>query len=244
VRSIQKRGGQVYEGARVVEISRSQPAKIRLAHGGEIIAEHVVLATGGYTPEVGFLRGRIFPVHLQVLLTEPLQAAALKVLGWTGREGVIDSRRIFNYFRLTEDNRILFGGGTPTYRWGGSADEAPGGVPQVQRLTAELAATFPPEANLRIDRSWSGVIDYVLDTLPVIGRLREHPAVVYVGGWCGHGIALSVSSGAWVTHLIDHQRPPENLPWFREKAPLLPLEPVRWLGVPISGWAMSVMDQL
>jgi glycine/D-amino acid oxidase-like deaminating enzyme len=136
------------------------------------------------------------------------------------------------------------GGGAPSYRWGGSPDDAPGTEASAERLAAEFAATFPTAANLRIDRSWSGVIDYVLDTLPLIGRLRDHPAIVYVGGWCGHGIALSMSSGAWVTHLINHQRPPENLPWFRDRAPWLPLEPVRWLGVPISGWAMSMLDRL
>src|SRR5262249_25613816 len=143
VRSIHKRGGKVYEGARVVDISKSQPVKIRLAAGGGIIAEHVVLATGGYTPEVGFLRGRIFPVHLQVLLTEPLKEAALSVLGWAGREGIVDSRRIFNYFRLTEDNRILFGGDVPKYRWGGSPAEDSETRLDVKRLAAELAATFP-----------------------------------------------------------------------------------------------------
>jgi glycine/D-amino acid oxidase-like deaminating enzyme len=88
------------------------------------------------------------------------------------------------------------------------------------------------------------VIDYVLDTLPVIGELRGRSGVVYAGGWCGHGIALSVSAGAWVAHLVDTGQPPEALPWFRPVAPLLPIEPVRWAGFRVGTWAMSMLDRM
>lgn len=242
--AIRKRGGDIYEATRVVDISKTQPATVYLADGGTLIADHVVLATGGYTRHIGGMQGRILPVHLRLLLTEPLEPAAYETLGWARREGIIDSRRLFNYFRLTEDNRILFGGGFPRYLWGGATGEESELGPDGNRLATELAWTFPAEVSLRIDRSWQGVISYVLDTIPVIGRLRDYPAVVFAGGWCGHGIALSVSSGAWVAHLLQHRCPPEPLSWFRNRVPRLPLELGRWLSIPMASWAMSVLDHL
>ena len=239
-RSIQRRGGEIYTGARVTDFSRGGPVNVRLT-AGSVTADHVVLATDGYTPQLGCLRGRILPLHLQVLLTEPLDAAALEVLGWEGREGIIDSRRLFNYFRLTEDCRILFGGGVPHYFWGGATRHE---RPPIDRLAREFAMTFPAEVPLRIARSWTGVIGYVRDTLPVIGRLRDCPAVVVAGGWCGHGIALSLASGAWVAHFIHNEAPPEDLPWFRDSAPLVPTEPARWLGVRGVSSAMALMDRI
>ena len=73
----------------------------------------MVVASSGYASTLNLHPGRLIPLHLRVLLTEPLAGAQLEGLGWRGREGVIDSRRVFNYFRLTDDDRILFGGGGP-----------------------------------------------------------------------------------------------------------------------------------
>ena len=241
-RCIRERSGEIYEQARVVEISKDCPVIIRLADGGTVIADAVVLATAAYISEIGMFRGRILPVHLQALVTKPLEPAALQVLCWRNRECIIDSRRIFSYFRLTDDHRIVYGGGVPRYRWGGQTSDAPGAHASLDRLAVELHQTFPREARLQIAAGWTGVIGYVLDTLPAIQRLRDRPAVVHVGGWCGHGIALSVASGAWVAYLIDCGRPPMDVPWFREKPPLVPLELVRWLSFRVTVGMMSLMD--
>jgi gamma-glutamylputrescine oxidase len=243
-RSVRKRGGEIYGETPVVEITKTQPATVRTVHGETVVADHVVLATNGYSHRLGFMQGRILPVHLRLLLSEPLEPTAFDVLGWAGREAIIDSRRLFNYFRLTEDNRILFGSGLPQYLWRGATEEDAEAKSNIKRLMAEFTRTFPAAIRPRINRSWGGVIGYVLDTLPVIDRLRHYPAVVFAGGWCGHGIALSVASGAWVAHLITRQCPPENLPWFRGSAPLLPFEIGRWLSIPIVSQVMSAQDRL
>ena len=182
-------------------------------------------------------------MHLQVLLTTPLDQAQMTRLGWRGCEGVIDSRRIFNYFRLSEQRRIVFGGGLPHYRWGGAAAETRTSDAPLP-LVRELSATFGADLGLQVERAWSGPIGYVLDTLPVIQRLPTHPAVIFAGGWCGHGIALSTTSGRWVTDLVDGKPLPADLPWFRTSAPLVPFEPVRWAAVPTGAWGMSLLDRL
>jgi len=179
-------------------------------------------------------------VHLQALVTEPLDAAAWSAIGWAGREGLLDARRIFNYFRRTADGRIVFGGGAPRYRWGGDTSGG-GSAAALDRLGRELEATFL--AKLSIAGGWTGVIGYVADALPAIQRWRENQAVVHAVGWCGHGVALSVASGAWVSALLAGEALPD-LPWFRNDPPLVPLEPLRWASFKTAVTVMSLMDRL
>src|SRR5262249_24951420 len=154
-----------------------------------LVAGHAVAATSGYADPLDLHRGRLVPLHLRVLLTEPLSPAQLAGLNWRGREGVIDSRRLFNYFRLTDDDRLLFGGGRPRYGWGGRRTDLPADGPDLARLQREFRRLFPSLTDVPVARSWTGVIGYCLDSLPVIGPVPGYERVVFAGGWCGHGIA-------------------------------------------------------
>jgi glycine/D-amino acid oxidase-like deaminating enzyme len=239
---VSERGGVVWEGARVRRIGAGRPVRLAL-DDGEVIADDVVLATAGHTAELGLLRGRVLPVHLQVLVTEPLDAIARDAIDWRGREGVLDARRIFGYGRLTADDRIVFGGGMPRYRWGGGLHDDAGGARALDRLARELAAMFPGAAQLRVAGGWTGLIDYVIDALPAIERARGHAGVVHALGWCGHGVALSVASGAWVTRILCDGAAPGDLPWFRDHPPLVPFEPLRWLGFHATTKIMRALDR-
>ncbi len=242
-RRIRELGGQVYERSPVAAIGRDSPVSLRLATGAEIVAENVVLATSGYTPNLGIFRGRVLPVHLQVLLTEPLESPALARIGWHGRECVSDSRRIFNFFRLTSRNEIVFGGGAPRYRWGGATGDAADTTAHARRLGDEMKRTFGADLGLRIAGHWRGVIGYVLDTLPVVHRLRDYPGVLYAGAWCGHGIALSVYSGIWLSDMLANRHTVE-LPWFRDRPPRLPFELARWAGFKGATGFMTFLDRM
>lgn len=183
-------------------------------------------------------------MHLQVIITAPLGPRALDTLGWKGREGILDARRLFNYFRLTGDNRIVFGGGRPRYAWGGRTDDGRRGEAALDRLATELEATFGPEVPLAVTGGWTGVIGYVLDALPAIERMRERPSVVCAVGWCGHGVALSVASGEWVSRILCDGAAPDDLPWHRDQLPLLRFESVRWVGFQAAIGLMSLLDRI
>ena len=242
------RGATLYTGARVTAIGGSgggRRATISLAGGGTVVADHVVVATAGYTAGLGILRGRVLPVHLQALATAPLPPEALAALGWSGRESIVEARRIFNYFRLTADDRLVFGGAAPRYHWRG---RPPAGEEArlARTLQRELAAVFPSSAgigHLPVTHAWSGVIGYTLDALPVLGRDPERPPVVHALGWCGHGVALSVASGAWIARLVLDARSFDG-PWFRGRSPLLAGEAVRWISFRAAVGAMAVLDKV
>jgi gamma-glutamylputrescine oxidase len=242
--AVRRRGGIILEGATVASLSRSSPVVVTLADGTRIVARQVVVATSGYTAGLNVQRGRLVPLHLRVLVTEPLTRSSLAQIGWSAREGVIDSRRLFNFFRLTEDDRILFGGGRPCYAWRGNVADRPGQGPEVDRLVRQFGRLFPTLGDQPMSRSWTGVIAYSMDNLPVVGRAPGYEQVYFAGGWCGHGIALGIRSGRWVQQLLDNGRPPESLPWFRECAPWAPPEPIRWLAVRAAGPAMELMDRI
>jgi gamma-glutamylputrescine oxidase len=250
---VRARGGVLCEGQRVRPIRNGAPGPLlrrdveptrRNGPTTRIAARRVVVATGGFTPSLGLFTGRVLPLHLQALATAPLPEVTLRHLGWRGREGIIEASRIFSYFRLTSDNRLVFGGGAPRYLWNGR-NEARSAARSLRHLETALRQRFaavPGMARVPITHAWTGVIDYVLDGLPVIGARKDEPRLLHVLGLCGHGLALSIAAGAWVADRLDDD---VGRPWFRDRpGVLLPTEPVRWLACRAGTLGMSVMDRL
>jgi gamma-glutamylputrescine oxidase len=238
------RGGAVHEGTRVLDIADAAPggAVCLRVPDGEVLAQQVVVATAGFAPQLGLLPGRLLPVQLQALVTSPLSDSALAQLGWRDRDGVLDARRLFNYFRLTADRRIVFGGGRPRYGWGDTdrSDRDLGGA--LQRLRAEFFTVFPSPLGVQPVGGWSGTIGYVLDALPIIGRVPGRPRIVQAVGWCGHGVALATACGPWVVDLLDEKTPPAQ-PWFRGQAPRVPTEIGRRIGFAATTQVMALQDR-
>ena len=251
------RGAIVFEGSPVLSIdggTTNKSVNLNMGNGGQVTANQVIIATAGYTPALNILRGRIIPLKLQVLATEPLPKHLLGKFGWVGREGIVEARRIFNYFRLTSTNRLIFGGGAPLYC---SADNTPFSsltVNAKSQLMRELMTTFPDIElqNIRVTHAWSGIIDYVLDGLPTIARCIDRPRIIHAVGWCGHGLALSIAAGLWITDSFINnfeQKKVVNfgsagrdeLPWFRNNPPKLPCE---WLHKAVIKTTTSTMTAL
>jgi len=250
-RAVRARGGLVCEGTRVTRVTgggSDAPVTLTVVRDGRpttLVARRVVVAAGGGTPGLGLLCGRVLPLHLQVLATAPLPADVRDALGWPGREGVVEASRVFDYFRLTGDDRLVFGGGVPRYGWNGQP--SPGAE---ARALARLEVAFhrrfaavPGLARVPVTHRWTGLIDYVLDGLPTIGAHRGRPGVLHLVGWCGHGLALSVAAGAWVAAGLD-QSAASPLPRLRDRPPLVPTEGLRWLVCRSATAVMALRDRL
>jgi len=161
---------------------------------GRCAARDVLLATNGYTDTASpALQRRFVPIGSYIIATEPLSHAdAATVL--PRRRMAFDSKHFLFYFRLSADNRLLFGGraefSTPTPQSTARA---------AQILRNGLARVFPSLAAARIDYAWSGNVAFTRDQMPHAGRLD---GAYYAGGYCGHGIAMATYLGALVARRI------------------------------------------
>ncbi|MEZ5097969.1 MAG: FAD-dependent oxidoreductase [Nocardioides sp.] len=139
------RSGVPESGVRIFEQStvrslRDDGRELELATAaGRLRARRVALATNGFPPLLRRLRLMTVPVYDYVLATEPLSDAQLASVGWAGRQGVGDSANLFHYYRLTRDNRILWGGYDAVYHYGSRIDPA---LEQAGRTHALLAQQF------------------------------------------------------------------------------------------------------
>jgi gamma-glutamylputrescine oxidase len=241
-------GVRVHEHTRVRGLTPAGPVTVTL-DDGTLTARHVVLATNAYTPQIGLLHGQIIPIQTHVIQTERLGDAQLARLDWPGRNPFFEAGHIFNYFRLTPDNRILFGGGRPLYkaaqgnRHSGATDVAD---PRVWRAQADVfLKRFPALADVAIERRWSGALAMTLDHLPIVGELTGAPGVFFAGGWNGHGVAMATASGAIVADIVlGHRSARAGLPWVRGCSRKVPGDPVRAVGLSAYLTALRMLDRL
>jgi gamma-glutamylputrescine oxidase len=250
--AVHSQGARIFETSTVSALARDiQSDKVCLSLPGKakVLADQVVIATAGYTSSLGRLHGRVIPMQIQALATEPIPAPLLEHIGWHRREGIIEARRIFNYFRLSADNRLIFGGGAPRPCAPGNRNIET--LPQSARLRLVngLLATFPDLARqgIRITHGWSGTIGYVINGIPVIGRSHDNPNILHAVGWSGHGIALGVAAGSWIADLIGQRKEEgdaaDALALFSHYPPRVPLTRLHGLSIWAAGGAMRLLDR-
>ncbi len=173
-------GAQFFENSPVIDIQHgSRPVVI--TESGKVTAHKVMLAGNAYHRlERGKLSGKIFPAAGGVVATEPLSdevAAAINPKDLA----VYDCRFVLDYYRLTADKRLLFGGGA-NYSGKPSRNIA-------AELRPAIEKTFPRLQGVKIDYQWSGMMGIVFNRIPQLGKLSNN--VFYAQGYSGHGIATS-----------------------------------------------------
>ena len=161
-------GVQIFEQSRV-EVVDEGPV-VRTARG-EVHADHVVLATNVFPSLLRRNRLQTVPVYDYVLVTEPLSTEQKAAIGWQGRQGLADLANHFHYYRLTADDRILFGGYDAVYHWGGRVRSAYEDRPETYAKLAESPADHLPAAGGSPDQSPVGRCHRHL--LPVLRVLRH-----------------------------------------------------------------------
>ncbi len=184
-------GVRIFEHSRVTGYSQSDPAVVRTA-AGRVSASFVVLACNGYLGKLEpRVAGRIMPINNFIITTEPLGEERANAL-ISGRYGVHDTRFVVNYFRLTEDRRLLFGGGE-NYRRGFPRDIA-------RFVQPHMLDVFPQLDDVAIDFAWGGTLAVTVNRLPHFGRLP--PNLYFAQGYSGHGISTANFAGVVIAEAI------------------------------------------
>jgi glycine/D-amino acid oxidase-like deaminating enzyme len=235
-------GVRVYEGTRATGLDTDRGLRVLTPHGC-VRAGNAVLATNAFPPLLRRLRLMTVPVYDYVLVTEPLSAQQRRAVGWTNRQGVGDAANLFHYYRLTRDDRILWGGYDAVYHYGSRIDwrlEQHGGTHA--RLAEHFFATFPQLEGLRFTHRWSGVIDTSTRFTGFFGTASAG-RVAYALGYTGLGVAAT-RFGADVALDLLAGEPTErtSLAMVRGRPLPFPPEPLRYAGVQLTRWSLDRAD--
>jgi glycine/D-amino acid oxidase-like deaminating enzyme len=186
-----------------------------------------VIATNGYTSQLGLPKPRIAKVMVQLFRTAPLTDAQLDALDWRARTGIYTAHEILESYRLTADKRIVGGSKAVRYGFGNRTlpDVDPRGAAALERA---FRARFPELAEVPVTDHWGGVTGFSLDFLPQIGRTGRSGNILYAAGFCGHGIAQASYAGPMVRDLLLERDGPGRVLWERRSIPFPP-EPLRWI---------------
>ncbi|MGH7106027.1 MAG: NAD(P)/FAD-dependent oxidoreductase [Acetobacteraceae bacterium] len=208
-----RRGASIYQNAPVTGLRRlsAQSHEVRTPRGS-VRARQVFLATG--TSQIGpfgWIRRRIVPVGAFLIATETLPVDLLDRLT-PRRRMTTDTRNFVNYFRVTPDNRLLFGGRARFAVSDAVSDAKSGAI-----LRKSMIAVFPELADVRIDYCWGGMVDMTRDRLP---RAGERDGVFYSMGYSGHGTQMSTYMGAVMAEVLDGKS--DLNPWGGFAWPAIP----------------------
>ena len=161
---------------------------------GTIQADHIVIAGNGYLPNIdGFVAARVMPINSFIAATEPLGARTDDVL--PKDVAVADDRFVVNYFRLSEDKRLLFGG-RENYGLGFPTDI-------LTALRRRMVRLFPQLDGVGIDYHWGGTLGITMHRLPMVRRINR--TTLAAGGFSGHGVALTGLTGKILAEAIAGQ---------------------------------------
>jgi glycine/D-amino acid oxidase-like deaminating enzyme len=208
-----------------------------------VTARRVVLATNIFPSLVKRNRLYTVPVYDYVLATEPLTDEQLDRIGWRGRQGIGDAANQFHYYRLTMDNRIVWGGYDAVYHFGRQLRAAYEDRPQTyRRLAAHFFITFPQLDDVRFTHRWAGAIDTNTRFCAHWG-MAKNGRVAYVNGFTGLGVGATRFAADVCLDLLDGNRTPRtDLEMVRKRPLPFPPEPLASIGIQATRWSLDRAD--
>ena len=183
-------GARVFEGTKALRLEPGRPVTVH-TDGGRVTADHAVLACNGYLGHLDpSVAARVMPINNFIAATAPLGADAARVLA---RDvAVADTRFVVNYFRLSHDGRLLFGGGE-SY-----GVRFPRDIAAVVRRP--MTKIFPHLRDVPIDYAWGGTLAITMRRMPHFAR--PGPGVLSASGYSGHGVAMATLAGRLMADAI------------------------------------------
>lgn len=242
-RYAEQHGVVIYDNSPVSNIEESRGRIVVTTPGGSVQASKVIVATNAYRSPIGRMRRLIVPVYDYVLMTEPLSTEQMESVGWKGREGLADLSNQFHYYRLTTDNRILWGGYDAIYRFGnavgGQYDQA--GSTHVT-LAKHFFETFPQLEDVTFTHRWGGPIATTSQFTATWGTSHEGN-LSWVGGYTGLGVGATRFGARVALDLVDGRASEyTDLEMVRNQPMAFPPEPLRYAGIQMTRKAIARSD--
>jgi len=235
-----RRGAKVFEGTRMTGVARR-------AHGGDagfevstsrgkLLAKEVILASGAYTTSATpNLRKKVIPIGSYIIATEKLPEALATELSPRNRM-IYDSGHFLHYYRLTPDNRMLFGGRAAFFPESESTVRK-----SAEILRRGMICVYPQLRDVKVEYAWGGTLDFTLDVMPHTGQIDGmHFAV----GFAGHGVAAATWMGTKLAGRVCGDK--EENPFAEIAFPGAPIglrSGSTW-ALPLAGWYYRALDWL
>jgi gamma-glutamylputrescine oxidase len=184
-------GVRIFENSRATGYDRARPTRVATADG-RVTADHVVLACNGYLERLEpRVAGKIMPLNNFIIATEPLSEAQQRQINPEDL-CMYDARFVVNFWKLSGDGRMLFGGGENYTR------RFPSDIKSFVRK--RMLPLYPQLAQARIDYGWGGTLAVTMNRMPCFGRLE--PEVFFALGFSGHGVQMATLAGKLIAEAV------------------------------------------
>ena len=219
-RAVADLGVKLCKDTHVEKINRNGSGHELITSKGDMKAQEVIIATNGYTDMlVPELKPKVFPVGSYIIVTEPLPQDLQDILS-PKRRMFYDSKWFINYFRLTPDGRMLWGGRNDLSTDLDLNESA-------ENLSQQVCKVFPELNDYEFTHTWTGKLGITFDLMPHIGNIN---GIHYAFGYSGHGLSIATYLGTELGLLIsgEKDRSPykeishQTMFFYREKPWFLP----------------------
>jgi glycine/D-amino acid oxidase-like deaminating enzyme len=239
-KAAQRAGARLYEHTRVVEVkpeASNGNRRFRVATSrGSLVAREVLLTTGAYTTSATpALLKKVIPIGSYIIATEALSADLARELSPRNRM-IYDSKHFLHYYRLTPDNRMLFGGRAAFF------PESESTVRESAELLRQgMIGVYPQLRDSKVEFVWGGTLDFTFDVMPHCGRID---GMHFALGFAGHGVAAATWMGAKLAGVICGDA--DDNPFSRISFPGAPigLRSGNTWALPLAGMYYRVLDWL
>jgi glycine/D-amino acid oxidase-like deaminating enzyme len=223
-------GVRIYERTAMRTLRGGAEPRVETPHG-TITAGQVVLAMNGWAAQIPQIAKALVVVSSDVVATEPI-ADRLDALGWDNGLAISDSRRLINYYRRTDDGRVVFGkggGALAVGGWIGASFARPS--PRAEEVQSQFKYIYPSLWDVKVERSWRGPVDYSATGLPFFCRVDGEPNILVGAGFSGNGVGPSRLAGELLAEMLV-EGGDAGLPAALSRSPdgKLPPEPLRYVG--------------
>jgi glycine/D-amino acid oxidase-like deaminating enzyme len=241
--AILKLGVRVHELSPMLRVESQGDVSVVHTPHGQIRTGKVLLATDSWAVSDPIIKRRLTVMQDRMLATAPLTREQMSKIGWPNRQGIYDTGSQLNYFRLTKENRIIFGGHLDYYFNDAVEAEADRRLRTYYPLVRHFLSKFPNLEDVKFTNVWGGPIS-VSSRFALQFYKSPKENLVWVGGYSGFGVGASRFGARLALAILNREKLPElDLAFVRRSPGYMPPEPLRWIGAKLTTAVLDDVDK-